>query len=78
MNGDNSVQDERKMIPVSPDTHRRVMAYAGLLTAKRGARTSMEYAIINALDLADDENQVSSANPAEQSEQPAAAESVNA
>lgn len=63
MNGENLVQDERKMIPVSPDTHRRVMAYAGRLAAKRGARTSMEYAIINALDLADDENQVGAADP---------------
>lgn len=47
------VQDERKMIPVSLDTHRRVMALAGNLTAKRGAKASMETAILVALDALD-------------------------
>lgn len=55
MNGETTtmqpVQDERKMIPVSRETHRRVMAFAGRLAAKRGARTSMETAIIAALDI---------------------------
>jgi hypothetical protein len=54
MNGDAViVKDDRKMIPVSPDTHRRVMAYAGRLAAEWGARTSMETAINFALDIVD-------------------------
>lgn len=51
------VQDDRKMIPVSPDTHRRVMAYAGKLTAARGARTSMDVAIVTALDIVESQLQ---------------------
>lgn len=43
-------QDERKMIPVSLDTHKRVMKLAGHLTAKRGLKASMETAVIVALD----------------------------
>ena len=47
------VQDEqRKMIPVSAPTHRRVMAYAGWLAGQRGERTSMETALVALLDAA--------------------------
>jgi len=47
------VQDERKMIPVSPETHRRVMALASRLQAERGQRTSMDAALVEILDRID-------------------------
>ena len=69
MNGDAViVKDDRKMIPVSPDTHRRVMAYAGRLTAEWGARTSMETAINYALDIAGGERPAASNEDAPQPE----------
>lgn len=45
--------DERKMIPVTPDTHRRVNVLKGRLTAASGKTASMNDAVNAALDIAE-------------------------
>lgn len=54
MNGGTLVtQDKRKMIPVDEETHRRVISFAGMLTAKNGVYTSLGNAVSAALDIAE-------------------------
>ena len=48
-----SAEPDRKMIPVTPETHARVMSYAGRIAAQTGQRAAMESAIIAALDALD-------------------------